>query len=234
MRRRLAGFTLVELLIALALIGIITLLLFSALRLGTRSWEAVETVSERVADLRVARQFIERSLRQVRAEETIVIDGVEQPIFAGEPQALEWVAPLSEHVGISGLHILRLNLEQTDAEPRLMLTRWLLHPEILAASDDFPPWEPLRNAGGVGFGTDSLDQDLAAGAQGRTLLLPAAKQFRLGYFGRLQGDDEPDWHEEWLDQIEPPIAVWIDLQTPTQSWPAATIILQTGTITNDF
>ncbi|NEX17237.1 MAG: general secretion pathway protein GspJ, partial [Halochromatium sp.] len=35
------GFTLVELLIALSLIGIITLLLFSGLRLGSRSWEAV-------------------------------------------------------------------------------------------------------------------------------------------------------------------------------------------------
>lgn len=218
------GFTLVELLIALALIGIITILLFSGLRLGSRGWEAVETTSERVADLRVARQFIARSLRQQRPE-TVVVDGVEQPVFAGEPQAIEWVAPLSEHVGIPGLYILRLNLEETEGAPRLVLSRWLLHPEILEGGDDFPPWEPLLETGASALDAGPFDQDLAAGAQGRTVLLPAVQRFRLDYFGRIEGDTEPAWHEAWLDQREPPSAVAIDLTTPVQSWPAALIAL---------
>jgi len=58
------GFTLVELLIALSLIGLITLLLFSGLRLGTRAWEGVETTADRTAELRVARNFLERALVQ--------------------------------------------------------------------------------------------------------------------------------------------------------------------------
>jgi general secretion pathway protein J len=229
-----SGFTLVELLIALALIGIILVLLFSGLRLGARSWEAVEDASERVADLRVARQFIERSLRQLRPE-TVMLDGLEWPIFAGEEQALEWVAPLSDHVGIPGLYILRLRLEQTDGPPRLVLSRWLLHPEVLEGGDDFPPWEPLADAGvASGDAAGPFDQDVAAGAQGRTVLLPAVERFRLEYFGRLEGETEPTWVPEWLEQRTPPSAVAIDLVTPTQSWPATLVALEPRVDTDAF
>jgi len=65
------GFTLVELLIALVLIAIISVLMFSGLRLGSRAWEGVETVSDRVSDLRVARNFIERTLRQAQQRSLI-------------------------------------------------------------------------------------------------------------------------------------------------------------------
>lgn len=93
------GFTLVELLIALVLIAIITVLMFSGLRLGSRAWEGVETVSERVADLRVAHNFFDRTLRQTQ-QHSLVFDGTMVPVFAGDAESLELVAPLSEHVGI--------------------------------------------------------------------------------------------------------------------------------------
>ena len=48
------GFTLIELIIALALIALITLLLFSGLRLGARAWDGVDALSERHAELRTA------------------------------------------------------------------------------------------------------------------------------------------------------------------------------------
>ena len=65
-RARAQGFTLIELIIALALIALITLLLFSGLRLGTRAWDGVDTVSERHAELRSARTFLDQALRQAR------------------------------------------------------------------------------------------------------------------------------------------------------------------------
>jgi general secretion pathway protein J len=223
------GFTLVELLIALSLIGIITLLLFSGLRLGTRSWEAVDTVSERVADLRIARNVIDRSLRQTRAL-SVVFDGLEVPVFAGDAEALEWVAPLSEHVGIPGLYILRLTLEEAGEYPRLVLTRWLLHPEILEGTDETPAWEPLMEQTGSAVDLGPFDQDLAAGAYGRTVLLPQVAGFRLEYFGVQTGTfeaggNEGIWADEWIDQTQLPRLVRISLTTPAQGWPAALVRL---------
>lgn len=226
-RRRRQGFTLVELLIALFLIAVITLLLFSGLRLGARAWEGVEAASERIADLRVARNFIEGALRHALAR-SLVVDGREVQVFAGDTESLELVAPLSEHVGIPGLYLLRLGLEEGGEYPRLVLARWLLHPEVLEGGDDYPPWEPLQDAGTLFDDSSPLDRDVATGAYGRTVLLPEVEAFELGYFGVAAGEQEPAWYEEWLEQRRMPLQVRLVLTTPRQGWPASVIELATS------
>jgi general secretion pathway protein J len=221
------GFTLVELLIALVMVAIIMVLLFSGLRLGSRAWEGVDAVSERVGDLRVARNFIERTLRQTR-DVTLMFDGAAMPVFAGEPERLELVAPLSEHVGIPGLYVLRLTLEDAGDARRLVLTRWLLHPEVLDGGDDWPEWEPMIESSGIADDSGPFDRDLAAGAYGRTVLLPQVERFELAYFGSAEGEFEPEWLEEWLDQPRLPVRVRLDLTTPVQSWPVGLIALPQG------
>jgi len=225
------GFTLVELLIALVLVTIITVLMFSGLRLGSRAWEGVETVSERVSDLRVARNFIERTLRQAQ-QRSLVIDGVSLPVFAGNAESVELVAPLSEHVGIPGLYVLRLGLEDAGDYPRLVLARWLLHPETLEGGDDHPAWEPLIDASPLFEDSSPLDRDVAAGAYGRTVLLPEVADFELAYFGVAEGEQDPEWSEDWFEQPRLPLKIRLVLTTPRQSWPAAVIELPGAAETN--
>ncbi|MGB5735180.1 MAG: prepilin-type N-terminal cleavage/methylation domain-containing protein [Thiohalocapsa sp.] len=225
------GFTLVELLIALVLLTIITVLMFSGLRLGSRAWEGVDTVSERVSDLRVARNFIERTLRQAQ-QRTLVIDGESLPVFAGNVESVELVAPLSEHVGIPGLYVLRLGLEDAGEYPRLVLARWLMHPETLEGGDDHPAWEPMLDASSLFDDSSPLDRDVAAGAYGRTVLLPEVGDFELAYFGVAEGEQEPEWLEEWLEQPRLPLKVRLALTTPRQSWPATVIELPGAAATN--
>lgn len=214
------GFTLVELLIALALMSLITLLLFSGLRLGTSAWEGVETVAERTAEPRIARNFLERVLTQTRPAR-VEFDAEEVLIFAGDAQTLEFVAPLSEHVGTPGLYVLRLSLE---GEAQLVLTRWLLHPDVLDGFGGIPEWEPFEGGRGI---SDSgpLEEDLAAGAYGRTLLLDGVAELEITYFGIDEGMEEPDWYPEWLEQPRMPLAIRIHLTTLEQSWPDMLILL---------
>jgi general secretion pathway protein J len=221
----------VELLIALVLVTIITVLMFSGLRLGSRAWEGVETVSERVSDLRVARNFIERTLRQAQ-QRSLVIDGVSLPVFAGNAESVELVAPLSEHVGIPGLYVLRLGLEDAGDYPRLVLARWLLHPETLEGGDDHPAWEPLIDASPLFEDSSPLDRDVAAGAYGRTVLLPEVADFELAYFGVAEGEQDPEWSEDWFEQPRLPLKIRLVLTTPRQSWPAAVIELPGAAETN--
>jgi len=218
------GFTLVELLIALVLVAIILVLLYSGLRLGSRAWEGVEAASDRVSDLRVARNFIETMLRQTR-DASVLVDGVEVPVFAGDAQHLDLVAPLSEHVGVPGLYVLRLSLEEAGKHPRLVLTRWLLHPEVLEGGDDHPAWEPLAEAADEAEDAGPLDRDVASGAYGRTVVLPAVDRFQLAYFGVGEGEQDGEWFEDWLEQPRLPLRVRLDLTSPQQSWPAAVIAL---------
>jgi general secretion pathway protein J len=212
------GFTLVELLIALAIVSLITLMLFSGLSLGSRAWEGVDAVSERVSEVRVARDFLISTLSQARAT-TLTLDAQIVDVFAGDSERLEFVAPLSEQVGVPGLYILRLGLVQGDRDAALVLTRWLVHPDVLEGTDDIPAWEPLNAESAFGPDSAPLDSDAAAGAFGRTLILDRVAAFEIAYFGTTDGEIEPDWHEEWLGQSTMPTLLRIRMATPAQSWP---------------
>ena len=217
-RRSGAGFTLMELIIALAMVGLITLLLFSGLRIGSRTWEGLDAVAARTDDLRLADGFLSRTLAQARPA-TVVYDGEQRQVFAGDAERIDFAAPLSQHVGVPGIYILRLALEGSGERRELVLTRWLIHPEIWEGDSEIPPWEPLDDVDGSGLDGIPLDADAAGGAFGRTLLLDGVSGLQIDYFGALEGDLEPDWHEEWLDQRAMPLLVRIHLDTPDQSWP---------------
>lgn len=240
LRTRPHGFTLVELLIALVMLSVITLLLYSGLRLGSRAWEGVETVSERSTDLRLARNFIARSLRQALPIK-LSVNGREQLVFSGKQDRLEFVAPLSAHVGIPGLYVLRLELEsQAGGPPRLVLTRWLRHADILNGDSDSPAWEPLEDASVFAGQGQELDQDLAGGAYGRSLLMEQVGRFGLSYYGVARGERFAQWHQDWVEQDQLPHQVRLDLTRTDQTgnnptginqpasepdWPAAIITL---------
>lgn len=212
------GFTLVELLIALAIVSLITLMLFSGLQLGSRAWEGVDAVSERVSEVRLARDFLMTTLSQARPT-TIVLEGSEELILAGDGESLEFAAPLSEQVGVPGLYILRLSLVPIGGEDALVLTRWLVHPEVIDGLAEVPTWEPLSSAGSLTSRPTSEDLDSASGAYGQTLLLDRVETFEIGYYGIADGGRTPDWHDEWIAQSSMPMLVRVRLATPEQSWP---------------
>jgi general secretion pathway protein J len=212
------GFTLVELLIALAMVSLITLMLFSGLRLGSRAWEGVDAVSERISEVRVARDFLMTTLSQTRST-NLTIDGQLVSVFAGDQERLEIAAPLSERVGVPGLYILRLGLEANGDDESLVLTRWLIHPEVLEGSGDIPAWEPLESDSAVLQWAAIEDMDTAAGAFGRTLLLDRVADFEIAYFGTLDGEADPSWHDQWLGQSTMPTLLRVRLGTPAQAWP---------------
>lgn len=219
-----SGFTLVELLIALAMVGLITLLLFSALRIGSRAWDAVELVAERNGALRLARDFLQGALRQARAT-TVVFEGTPVSVFSGDAERLEFVTPLAGQLGVPGLYILRLTLEDSGGGIDLILTRWLIHPEVLEGGDENPAWEPLREPPGSPSVTGSTDLDRVAGAYGRTLLLESLDDFAIEYFGTPEGEDEPLWLEHWLEQDGLPALVRIRMRALGQSAPDLIVAL---------
>jgi general secretion pathway protein J len=211
------GFTLVELLIALSIIGIVLLLLFSALSLATRSWESIHAYNEKSADLRIARNLIQRTLRQLRRQEDVSIEGLRLTALSGDNESIEWIAELSMHLGLPGLYMLRLVIEEDQERSQLVLYRWLLHPDILAGGDDWPAWEPLSEGARL-RSFNASDDDVNDGAFGRTTLISDLDEFRIEYFGRLEGEARKVWSESWLDQPRLPRLVRIHVTTPGQEW----------------
>lgn len=210
----------------MSLVGLITVLLYSGLRLGTRAWEGVEASAERTGGLRLAHNFITRALAQARPAR-VLFDGESRLVFAGDAEGLELVSLLSQHVGIPGLYVVRITLQGDGEDRRLVLTRWLLHSDVLAGTDEIPPWEPFEGSERV-TRPGELDQDLAAGAYGSSLLIDGVEDFQLAYYGIAEGATEPEWHDRWLEPNALPQSVLLRLTTKDQTWPNALIHLPAG------
>ena len=109
-------------------------------------------------------------------------------VFAGEKERLELAAPLSEHVGVPGLYVLRLGLAGSGKRRDLVLTRWLMHPEILEGKGEIPAWEPLKKDSEMSLDSAPSDSDAAGGAFGRTLLLEDVESLAISYYGTPTGE----------------------------------------------
>ena len=219
-RRRQPGFTLLEMLIALAVIGLIMLLLFGGLRLASRTWEGVESKAQATEAQRLARGFLRRSLLQAR-QQFWRVDGRQVALFFGDREQLEFVTPLSGHVGLGGLYVMRIGLQRNDVDGAdLILQRWLLNTQVLEGSDaGIPQWQPLERPGATEVPTDGPQ-----GVYGANRLVADIQEIEWEYFGNIKGEREARWHEEWRDQPSLPTLVRLRL-LGADEWPDMVVAL---------
>ena len=117
--RRQSGFTLLELVVAITLMGLVLAVLYSGLRLGLNGWDSGEHRAEATNRLRLAQEFLRRQLAQsMTVYQTDEKQG-KVVVFAGESSRIEFVAPMLAQLGQGGLY--RIRIETDDG--RLWL-RW--------------------------------------------------------------------------------------------------------------
>ena len=191
--RRSQGFTLLELLIGMTLVGFILSLLFAGLNLGTRSWEAGEQRMVTSSRQAVVVDFIRRAIEQTYPLRWRV--GEEDRLaFAGEAESPRFVGTVAMHDGASGNHLIALDL--IDGETgRDLVMRWQL-PDPGA-----PGFEPIEQAE-------------------PKVLIKAVKEMAFAFFGVQSETEDPAWHDQWLDQKTPPELIRLQLTMENgETWP---------------
>lgn len=208
-----AGFTLIELLVAMTLVGLIMVMLTGGLYLGKRTWEAVDGKSERVGEVRLALDFIRRQLSMARGVTHKLPDG-EAPLFWGNQQMLEWVAPLPAYVGYGGLSIMRLSAVEASDRQQLVLERWFYHPQVLDGNtNSAPAWAPM-------LATPAWSAELPdAAVYGRHVLVEHLESLEISYFGATQKGKSPEWLEQWAGVGSFPQLLKIRLRPVGEDWP---------------
>ncbi len=131
-----AGFTLLELMVSLLLLGLIVTLGQGGVRLGARTWETVGSRAETMGQSQMVRAFLIRELAQAAPLLAPQPDGSSRLAYEGDSRSLIFIAPLASHFGLGGLQRMRLAIVEDFSAPdrgkRLVLTRRPYY-----ADDDF-------------------------------------------------------------------------------------------------
>lgn len=177
------GFTLMELLVATTLLGILMVALFGGLRLGARVWE----VSDRTLAASEEKQAIRNFLRS-RFEQALPIASGNQtePLFKGTGTSLSFASVMPISLG-ADLFLMELVLK-----PR---------PRSDGIRDLVLRWRPIGTTNEIGA-DEVVERIMIEDVAGLT----------LQYFGAEQRTSPAAWTTNWHDQESLPSLIKVELQ----------------------
>lgn len=143
-----AGFTLVELLVSIAILGLVSLILSRSLSFGFNAWERGTAYADHADDMMLAQDFIRRAIGEAYP---LVPDGEptrRRVVFEGTTTALSFLAQAPRALGGGGRSRMRLMVVPRDGSADLVLTS-----NLELASGASPPTSKvlLANAAAVEF-----------------------------------------------------------------------------------
>lgn len=202
----LRGFTLIEVLIAMTLLSIMVVLLFSSLKICADSWEKGESKITDVNEVAVVYNFFQRHLSVARPLWNDFSGENKTFSFQGKAQSMQFVSAFPASAARSGLQLFSIDLQTEDNNQVIKVT--------------LTPFFPVAE------GEEWHKEEVS--------LIKHVSDFTLAYFGSDDRVSEANWREEWLDKEVLPRLVKINIKLENEIyWPEMIIDLKvTGTTDN--
>jgi general secretion pathway protein J len=166
------GFTLIELVVATALLGTMMVLMYSGLTFSLRGWDAGAASGQRIADRRIGENFLRRELSEIfpmRWKDPMVL----RLAFEGETQRVRFVSSRPADVTGGGLSLVGLEVEAgADSRDRSLVMRRAM------PDDDAKDFGPLDRVKG-------------------TVILAGVDSVAFSYFGSENDFTDPKWSDSW-------------------------------------
>jgi general secretion pathway protein J len=193
MQRR-AGFTLLEVLVAVTLLAVVSTLALGGLRLGARSWEAGTERLDRVSALHTSYRFLRQSLARA-APATIGKEGDPSFAFRGSDRELSFVVHESPRAGLAGSFVVALRVVSAGQGRDLRV--------VLA------PFRPDED-GLVARARSPEDEGV---------LIAGASRIAFSYFGARRLGDTARWFDVWDAPHNVPRLVRLEVERADGTWP---------------
>lgn len=197
------GFTLIEMLIAISLLGIMVVLLFASLRIAAESWNSGEAKISQVNKKAVVYQFFKRHLANAKPlpahsngqqQDSPELGAEEQPklAFQGSPETIVFVSALPAASARKGLQVFHVGLDPK--QPSVLKVTLTPYQQIESTTSDAEP----------------------------VVLLDHLQRFRISYFNSAgnEGEGDSGWQDTWQDAGQLPKLVKIGITLEDGSfWP---------------
>jgi general secretion pathway protein J len=178
-----AGFTLLELLIALVLLAAIAAVLVAAIASARQALVAVDRRGAQAA-VPAVQGVLRRLIREARPGPQLPLPPEAARAFIGEPNRLSFVSSFVPQGQYGGLWRYEVFLASAGASSgRLVIDQQLRSPPATSM----------------------------APGEARIVLLDGVAALRVRYFGALGQDSPPTWHDSWSHPAGLPLLVSLDL-----------------------
>ncbi len=179
------GFTLLELLVAITLLSMLSVMMYGGLQFGSRVWERRSEAGGKQSSVLTVQDVLRREISQAatlfyrdRRQQTAVA-------FAGSERELVFGGPVPEALGEGGRHLLKLHLERGESGENLVLA-----------------WKAfVSESSELSFGEDAETE----------VLLDDVVGLQISYFGRLNQSTPARWSRQWQNKTELPQLVKIEV-----------------------
>jgi len=183
--RRMHGFSLMEVLAALALLTIVLLGVYSGISTATRIVRSGDRVIQRMDEIRSAQSFLRNEIAQALIVPFAETDDGDPIVFSGDAKKIQFVAPMPGYLSRSGPELQTLSLvDDGQGTQRLEVTLSLLPPD---GSEPKPIGQP-------------------------EVLVRGIRRGAFAYRGMDDQNKPGDWGESWADGRRTPSLVRVALE----------------------
>jgi general secretion pathway protein J len=205
-RKASVGFTLIEVLIAMTLLGIMVVLLFTSMKICADSWQKGEDKITQVNDIAVVYQFFQHHLSIAKPLWDDFTDDNEVFAFQGKNQELQFVSSFPASAKKSGLQYFSLKLINEGNEQLIQVS--------------ITPFFPSAE------GEEWRKEEVT--------LLRHVSSFSLSYYALDESETEGVWQEDWLEQNVLPRLVKIKIERDDGGfWPEMIVELKSKGLPSD-